>query len=82
MTQVFPNPSISGRFTVHHSLPGPIMIAVQDAQGSVIYRSRAANGPLDLDLSHLPSGLYVTHLMADQGSASNVRLMISGPENR
>lgn len=82
MTQVFPNPSISGRFTVHHSLPGPIMIAVQDAQGSVIYRSRAANRPLDLDLSHLPSGLYVTHLMADQGSASNVRLMISGPENR
>lgn len=79
---VFPNPSASGTFTVRHALAGAVYAEVRDVQGAVVWSMRSSGGPVAVDLSSRPPGIYMARLMDAQGHVSSACLLIAHPVSR
>lgn len=70
---VYPNPS-SGM--IHFTLENSATMRVMDLQGKTITTIALEAGQQQLQLSHLPAGMYILHTQLSNGTTSHTKLLI------
>lgn len=63
---VFPNPT-KGVLSVRTTAIGIGAISLHSLMGGLVLEKEFFNGAIDLDVSHLPGGLYMIHVKSSQG---------------
>ncbi|MEM7185165.1 MAG: T9SS type A sorting domain-containing protein [Bacteroidota bacterium] len=72
-TRLYPNPVTDGLLNVDSPLSGTLQIEIFDLSGSVVFYM-TLSGP-QLDISELPSGLYLLRLTQD-GQSANRKIVV------
>lgn len=75
--EVYPNPS-SGKFVldiVAEAMPEKLQAQVYDAVGNRVYETMLQNNRSEIDISHLPSGMYMLHLKNNNGLIHTQKLL-------
>lgn len=67
--KVYPNPSI-GQITIETASGQPHTFSVVNALGEIVFRKTAHAAKEDLDLSHLPKGIYFLKIENEEGSGT------------
>ena len=72
--QVYPNPTPDGKLTITLSdSRQPVQLSIINALGQVVYRAAlpaATTTPLPVDLSTLPTGVYLLRATSAAGTAT------------
>ena len=71
---VTPNPT-SGIVYIN-DLPESGRLTVRDVQGVVVIERQISNNTLDLDLGHLPSGMYILRVDAEDNRGAKVARVV------
>ncbi len=61
---IYPNPT-TGKFTIETNSTTPLAITILDITGKQVFNSKSI-GDLDIDLSHLPKGVYIVNAKSDK----------------
>lgn len=72
---LFPNPS-SGKVAFEHPLKGVSNLRIYSLDGSLLREERRIPSQMDLDLSELPSGLYIVKIQNRKGEMLEEKLLI------
>ncbi|MEL6698377.1 MAG: T9SS type A sorting domain-containing protein [Bacteroidota bacterium] len=71
--RVFPNPTSESLF-VERTKMGNLDLVLWDMKGTVIMQTRMLTTSQSLDLSHLPSGVYVLRMSDEDQATRSVRI--------
>lgn len=74
-TILYPNPSL-GNLTVSHPHNGSAMIIIYDLHGRTTVEHKLDRSTTDLDLTHLPKGIYTYRILLKNGSSVAGKLVL------
>ncbi len=71
--KVYPNPTV-GRISIEKETAAALQLVLMDMKGSVLASQRQSASFGELDLSHLPNGIYVLRLSDGQQAMRSIRI--------
>lgn len=73
LIKVYPNPS-RDRIFIEREKGGEIEVALRDIRGRILIEHTVSNSIDQLNLSQLPSGIYILHMRDENQAAVNIRI--------